>query len=64
MAGDESGFAPKNVSSGCVFSLVAAALAGLAAVIILWFVVARVEPEAAPEGEGPVEAAEPPMPGE
>ena len=62
MAGDDSRVAPRNLGSGCVFYLVAAFLAGLALVVILWFVLARVEPEAVPDGEGPIEAAEPPVP--
>ena len=61
MATDDSRLAPKNIGSGCVFALVAAALVGLALIIVIWFVVARVEPDAAPDGEGPIEAAEPPV---
>lgn len=57
---DEGSFQPKNISYSCVFSLVAAFLAGLALVIIAWFFLAQAEPQVVPEGEGPFEAAEPP----
>ncbi|MBA3311938.1 MAG: hypothetical protein M3552_04640 [Planctomycetota bacterium] len=57
MVGEET---TGDVGSSCLFWIVAAFLIGLAIAIVLWFVVARVEPEAAPDGEGPIEAAEPP----
>jgi hypothetical protein len=49
-----------DVGSSCLVRVIGAFLAGLAIVIIVWFVVARTEPQAAPNGEGPIEAAEPP----
>lgn len=58
---DDSSYQPKNITSGCIFSLVAAFLAGLAFVIIAWFFLAREEPQVVPNGEGPIEAAEPPI---
>ncbi len=49
-----------DVGSSCLVWVVAAFRIGLAIAVVLWFVVARVEPAAAPDGEGPIEAAEPP----
>lgn len=49
-----------DVGSSCLLWVIGAFIAGLAIVIIIWFVVARTEPELAPNGEGPIEAAEPP----
>jgi hypothetical protein len=40
--------------------VIGAFLIGLAIAVVIWFVVARTEPAAVPNGEGPIEAAEPP----
>lgn len=48
-----------DVGSSCLKWVVIAFLVGLAITIIVWFIVARTAPEAAPNGEGPIEAAEP-----
>jgi uncharacterized membrane protein len=60
MAGDGTDLAPKGVGSAILLYLIAAALAGLAIIIAVWFFVARAAPEAAPDRGGPIEAAEPP----
>jgi hypothetical protein len=48
-----------DVGSSCLKWIVIAFLIGLGITIIVWFFVARAEPEVAPNGEGPIEAAEP-----
>jgi hypothetical protein len=62
MATDDSAAEPQRALSGCVFWMVAAALLTFAVVIVIWWVVSRIEPAAAPDGQGPIEAAEPPVP--
>ena len=57
----DSSYQPKNISYGCIFSMIAAFLGGLALVIVAWFFLAREAPQAVPEGQGPIEAAEPPI---
>ncbi len=49
-----------GLGSSCLLWMGGAFLIGLAITVVLWFVVARVEPAAVPDGEGPIEAAEPP----
>ena len=59
MANDPSAN-PQRLMSSCLLWVMLAFLAGLAITIAVWFFVARAEPDAAPGGEGPIEAAEPP----
>jgi hypothetical protein len=49
-----------RLGASCLTWMLVAFATGIGIAVIIWFMVARVDPAAAPNGEGPIEAAEKP----